>query len=141
MLQTIGGGVVNEGTMSLDIISVAPLLGPLADNGGPTWTHALLSASPAVDEGAGGPDCLPVDQRDMVRPQGVACDIGAYAHCWISTITVEVEGDLTGLPFVTSAPVPTPEPEGCYVYGPTKSELVCTVPCPEDARQRGVCVP
>ena len=29
-----------------------PLLGPLADNGGPTWTHAPLVGSPAIDRGS-----------------------------------------------------------------------------------------
>ncbi len=29
-----------------------PGLGPLADNGGPTWTHALLPHSPALDAGS-----------------------------------------------------------------------------------------
>ncbi|MBN1856964.1 MAG: hypothetical protein JW846_08435 [Dehalococcoidia bacterium] len=37
-----------------DLIGVDPLLGPLADNGGPTLTHELLPGSPAVD---GACDC------------------------------------------------------------------------------------
>jgi CSLREA domain-containing protein len=52
---------------------IDPGLLPLADNGGPTRTHALIKASPAVD--AGGPDCEATDQRGL--PRG-ACDIGAY---------------------------------------------------------------
>jgi hypothetical protein len=54
-----------------------PKLGPLADNGGPTWTMALLPGSPAIDAGSavGAP---PTDQRGFPRPSGVACDIGAY---------------------------------------------------------------
>jgi LPXTG-site transpeptidase (sortase) family protein len=52
-----------------------PNLGPLADNGGATRTHALVSPSPAVDAGAG---CPATDQRGIPRPQGAACDIGAY---------------------------------------------------------------
>jgi parallel beta-helix repeat protein len=57
-------------------------LGPLADNGGPTLTHALLSDSDAI--GAGDDDVCAeepvdgVDQRGVPRPQGDACDIGAY---------------------------------------------------------------
>jgi hypothetical protein len=52
-----------------------PLLLPLADNGGPTWTRALQAGSPAVD--AGNPAACPaLDQRGYLR-QG-ACDIGAY---------------------------------------------------------------
>src|SRR5215470_4308789 len=31
---------------------VCPLLGPLRNNGGTTFTHALLSSSPAIDHGA-----------------------------------------------------------------------------------------
>ncbi len=54
-----------------------PLLGPLADNGGPTQTHALLAGSPAIDAGDNAA-CPATDQRGAFRPQGVACDIGAY---------------------------------------------------------------
>lgn len=48
------------------------------NNGGPTLTHALILGSPAID--AAGPDCPPpdTDQRGVVRPQGTACDIGAF---------------------------------------------------------------
>ena len=61
-----------------DLNSTAPLLGPLANNGGPTQTHALLAGSPAVDTGSG--DCPPptTDQRSVTRPQGASCDIGAF---------------------------------------------------------------
>ena len=54
-----------------------PMLGPLADNGGPTWTVALLPGSPAIDAGddAAAP---PTDQRGVPRPFGAASDIGAY---------------------------------------------------------------
>jgi hypothetical protein len=54
-----------------------PLLGPLQDNGGPTFTHEPLPDSPAVD--AATRDCPPpfVDQRGVPRPQGPACDIGS----------------------------------------------------------------
>ena len=55
----------------------------LADNGGPTGTHALLPNSPALDAGnpatpTGGGACEPTDQRGVARPLGAACDIGAY---------------------------------------------------------------
>ena len=61
-------------------------LEPLADNGGPTWTHALPGNSPAVDMG----ECagFDADQRGQLRPVDVStianttggdgCDIGAY---------------------------------------------------------------
>src|SRR5215203_267474 len=58
-------------------LSADPLLGPLADNGGPTQTHALQPDSPAIDAAV---ECPPpaTDQRGVSRPQGAACDIGAF---------------------------------------------------------------
>lgn len=59
-----------------------PMVGPLANNGGPTQTRALLTGSPAEDlvplgfEECG--DGLPGDQRGETRPQGPKCDAGAY---------------------------------------------------------------
>ena len=53
------------------------LLGPLADNGGPTDTEAVLPGSLALDSGA----CAfagDVDQRGVSRPRGTRCDVGAY---------------------------------------------------------------
>ena len=55
-----------------DIIGVDPLLAPLADNGGPTLTHALLPGSQAI--GGAGPESAPTDQRGVPRNS----DIGAY---------------------------------------------------------------
>jgi len=54
-----------------------PKLGPLADNGGLTLTHALLLGSSALDRGtsAGAPS---TDQRGVSRPQGSGYDIGAF---------------------------------------------------------------
>jgi CSLREA domain-containing protein len=54
-----------------------PLLGALANNGGGTDTLALLEGSPALDAGTNA-GCPPVDQRGVTRPQGPACDIGAF---------------------------------------------------------------
>jgi hypothetical protein len=67
-----------------DISSTDTLLGPLAENGGPTQTHALLPGSVAIDGGNpagclgqnGG--SLPEDQRGMPRVSNGRCDIGAY---------------------------------------------------------------
>ena len=54
-----------------------PRLGPLASNGGPTPTRALLAGSPALD--AGTAVAAPAtDQRGVVRPQGTGIDIGAF---------------------------------------------------------------
>ena len=66
-----------------DITELDPQLGPLQDNGGLTYTHALMFGSPAID--AGNPvDPPSVDQRGFPRPvdgdgDGTAtCDIGAF---------------------------------------------------------------
>jgi hypothetical protein len=73
------GSCLTAGTTS---ISGDPNLGPLADNGGPTQTHALLAGSSAVDaipDGTNG--CatdITQDQRGVRRPQGSACDLGAF---------------------------------------------------------------
>ena len=61
-----------------DISGVDPLLGSLQDNGGPTETHALLPGSPAIDQAPVADCTLTADQRGVARPQGVACDIGAF---------------------------------------------------------------
>lgn len=58
-------------------LSDDPQLGPLQNNGGFTPTHALLPGSPAIDAGH-SESCLATDQRDVARPQGAGCDIGAY---------------------------------------------------------------
>ena len=59
-----------------DIITANAGVGPLADNGGPTFTHALMPGSLAID--AAGGTCSATDQRGIIRPQGAGCDIGAY---------------------------------------------------------------
>ena len=53
-------------------------LGPLANNGGLTQTHALQPGSVAID--IVDRLCLPTDQRDVSRPQGPKCDAGAYEY-------------------------------------------------------------
>ncbi|HEY0178192.1 MAG TPA: choice-of-anchor Q domain-containing protein [Dokdonella sp.] len=62
-----------------DTLSADPMLAPLAANGGPTMTHALLPGSPAIDAGndAAG---LDTDQRGpgYARRSGLATDIGAF---------------------------------------------------------------
>lgn len=69
---------------AFNLISGDPRLGPLADNGGPTQTHALLQDSPAINAGD-NPLGLMFDQRGtpFVREFGSGIDpqqtdIGAY---------------------------------------------------------------
>jgi CSLREA domain-containing protein len=58
-----------------DKVNVNPLLGPLADNGGSTFTHALALGSPAIN--AAGPGAAATDQRGLARSTP---DIGAYEY-------------------------------------------------------------
>ena len=89
-----GGGVL---TGPGDQINTDPTLGPLQDNGGPTFTHALLPGSPAIN--AGDPSFTPppfYDQRgpNYVRVYDGQIDIGSF----------EVQ------PSPHSTPRPTPTP-------------------------------
>ena len=56
-----------------------PKLGPLANNGGPTPTMALLAGSPAIDAGNTSV-ATATDQRGFPRPAGLAADIGAFEY-------------------------------------------------------------
>ena len=66
-----------------DLVNADPRLGPLQDNGGPTFTYALLPGSPALDTGDDAPYPA-TDQRGVARPvdgdgDGIPrCDIGAF---------------------------------------------------------------
>lgn len=63
-----GGGFLTNAT---DQISTDPRLGPLQDNGGPTFTHALLPGSPAIDSGRNFSGSA-TDQRGLARTVDIA---------------------------------------------------------------------
>ncbi len=67
-------------TATGDLENIEPgFLSGLQDNGGNTDTLALEATSPAVNAiPLGAPGCSATDQRDIARPQGNGCDIGAY---------------------------------------------------------------
>jgi hypothetical protein len=71
---TAGSGEIATGPSTL---VANPELDLLADNGGPTETHALQPDSPAIDKvnSSGG---ATTDQRGVSRPQGAASDIGSF---------------------------------------------------------------
>jgi hypothetical protein len=81
LVQNTADAVINGGS---NLFAQDPKLAPLADNGGPTRTQALLAGSPALDAGS----ATGVDQRGTPRPfdlKGVphpagsnSSDIGAY---------------------------------------------------------------
>jgi hypothetical protein len=94
-----GGGVL---TGPGDQINTDPMLGPLQDNGGPTFTHALLPGSPAIN--AGNPNFTPpplYDQRGSPfhRVVNGRIDIGSF----------EVQAP-RATPTPRPRPTPTPRP-------------------------------
>ena len=85
-LTSEGGNLDSGGTCGFtaagDRQNADPRLAPLTDNGGPTWTHAPLAGSPAIDA-ATASGCPERDQRGFARPVdgngdgAPVCDIGA----------------------------------------------------------------
>jgi hypothetical protein len=77
---SMGNNLVSDASCGFaaagDLQSTNPLLAPLANNGGPTATHALCTGSPAID--AASPGTVAVDQRLVTRPIGGGFDIGAF---------------------------------------------------------------
>src|SRR5437867_5265060 len=95
-----GGGFLNGPG---DQINTDPMLGPLQDNGGPTFTHALLPGSPAIN--TGDPNFTPppfFDQRGPVfwRVRNGRIDSGPF----------EVQAGTTPSPTPTATATPTPTP-------------------------------
>lgn len=70
------GSCFGESKAAGDQTGVNPLLGPLANNGGPTETDALLAGSPALGTALGAA-CPATDQRGVPRAAS-ACDVGAF---------------------------------------------------------------
>jgi len=74
--------------------TVNPQLGPLQNNGGPSWTHALQPGSPAIDTG-GNASCPVIDQRNSIRPidgdgnSSVICDLGALEQSTNATVPAD----------------------------------------------------
>lgn len=87
LIQDADGNCTINGVTTNNIISQAPLLNPLADNGGLTQTHSLQAGSPALDvipnTIAGCGTTFTTDQRGISRPQDgngdltADCDMGA----------------------------------------------------------------
>jgi hypothetical protein len=86
-----GGGFL---TGPADQINTDPLLGPLQENGGPTFTHELLIGSPAIN--AGDPNFTPPPDFDQRGP--------GFPRVFNSRI------DIGSIELQTIAPTPTPTP-------------------------------
>lgn len=80
-----GNGLHLTGDLTTNLLNLDARLGPLADNGGPTLTHALLPDSPAINAGS---NALAVDENNQplttdqrgtgyARRIGNTVDIGA----------------------------------------------------------------
>ena len=76
----LGNNIDEDGscnlTKSTDFSDVDADLAPIAGNGGPTRTQALLHGSPAIGD-ANTTGCPTTDQRGTSRPS-TGCDIGAF---------------------------------------------------------------
>jgi uncharacterized repeat protein (TIGR01451 family) len=90
-LSRVGHNLIGDGSgatgfdrtdlVGTSLSPIDPKLGPLQDNGGPTFTEALLPGSPAIDTGDGTEPYLPTyDQRGnpFARVSGRSVDIGAF---------------------------------------------------------------
>jgi uncharacterized repeat protein (TIGR03803 family) len=86
-VESLGHNLIGDATWTSGLVTsdlqntnISGYLGPLADYGGPTFTHALIlvaDGNPALDAATaiGAPT---QDQRSIPRPQGAGVDIGAY---------------------------------------------------------------
>jgi hypothetical protein len=102
-----------------DQILTDPVLGPLQDNGGPTFTHELLAGSPAID--AGDPNFTPppfFDQRGsgFSRVVNGRIDIGSFE---VQLPTPTPTPTSTPAPTATPTPTPTPTVKATATPSPT----------------------
>jgi hypothetical protein len=94
----LGGGAAPINDLAANRLGVDPKLAPLADNGGPTRTHALAAGSPALDAGIS----TGADQRGVPRPfdlKGIApapggnsADMGAYERALCGKTVINLIG-------------------------------------------------
>lgn len=70
--------------------ALTAILSPLADNGGPTLTHALVEGSPAVDLDRKCSTGLTEDQRGEPRPLGRGCDAGSFESVYSASEPVNM---------------------------------------------------
>jgi hypothetical protein len=105
-----GGYLIGPG----DQINTDPTLGPLQDNGGPTFTHELLAGSPAID--AGDPQFTPPPLYDQ---RGPGFDRVANGRLDIGSFEVQA-----------TTPTPTPTPTPTATATPTSTPTATPRPTP-----------
>ena len=115
-----GGGVLNGPG---DQINTNPLLGPLQNNGGPTFTHQLLPAGPGIDTGDPNFTSPPFfDQRGpgFDRVVNGRIDKGSF----------ELQSETTPTPTPTATPSATPIPTSTPTVTPTPTSTPTSTPRP-----------
>jgi len=131
-----GGGFL---TGPGDQINTDPLLGPLRDNGGPTFTHELLAGSPAIN--AGDPNFTPpplFDQRGMGFDRVVngRIDKGSFevqGPQFTPTTTPTATATPTATVTSTSTPAPTATPTSTPTPTATPTSTPRVTPTPRIA--------
>ena len=125
-------GFTPSGTDIIPNVPLNAIISPLADNGGPTWTHALPPGSPAIDR-APNNACTAapvngVDQRGLPRNYNGAggaspneCDIGAFEFQPAAppTATPTATATPTQTPTGTLEPTVEPSPTATATTGPS----------------------
>ena len=108
-----------------------PKLGSLAANGGPTQTMALLPGSAAIDAVPANACPVTTDQRGVSRPQGPACDAGAYEVAAPSIAAVQATSTSPSAGTVKATINPNLTPQDTLVtvrYGKTATYGSSTTP-------------
>lgn len=91
-----------------DITGSSALLTPIGNYGGFSFTHALLSGSPAIDAGdncvidlscatRNPPAAVSTDQRGAMRPFGAAVDIGSFENS--ASYIAKLDDGTVGVPY------------------------------------------
>jgi len=130
-----GGHLTGPG----DQINTDPVLGSLQDNGGPTFTHALLPGSPAID--TGDPNFTPppfYDQRGsgFDRVVNGRIDVGSFeiqltpTPTSTPTTTPTATATVTATPTATATATATPTPTATAAPRPTATPRSRPTPAP-----------
>jgi predicted outer membrane repeat protein len=133
---------------------IDPQLGPLADNGGPTLTHAISSTSPAREAGDNGAVTNPpfsgppfFDQRGPGFPRIVnsTVDIGSFEEPTFAppptptpTPTPSPTPSPIPTPVTTPTPSPAPEPTPTPIPTPTPTATPTATPTPTPSPTPGL---
>ena len=113
MIRSLGHNLCSDDgsgflTATGDQINTDPMLGPLQDNGGPTFTHTLLSGSPAIDSGDPNFDPYSFSPLLLYDQRGDGFERVVNDHIDIGAFEVQLAPTPTPPPTATPTPVRTP---------------------------------